>query len=346
MGLIDLFRKKVNKANDENKELKELGYGYNSIARQDGTEINVINQQVKMHFRHGNGEVTKLITANANIIKPGDTIIYDAGAPICFEIPVDMDVSEIFKKGFLHMLDQAGGFDHLLQDQYNVLGRAVIGNEQIDIRPVSDTVLENVESLNRELAKQAQDRELKYRQKEEQEEMKRKAKDEADAIKKKEMLEEQKKNITFKEFHRTPEGIPQSYQTVDQNTGRTIYLAEVKKIGKDEQSDYLYTGSMQVLDDIAYRLRDDLGHPVVFSSHYKLDDIEKTQDPELIQKISLLLSNPNIKDDQRTYLGQLNREGNVTRDLEDTSYVMQQNVKRLQSEYEKQRQRQFDEEAR
>ena len=125
MGLIDLFRKKVNKANDENKELKELGYGYNSIARQDGTEINVINQQVKMHFRHGNGEVTKLITANANIIKPGDTIIYDAGAPICFEIPVDMDVSEIFKNNatsviFLTVVDDENtivrAFDEGAQD--------------------------------------------------------------------------------------------------------------------------------------------------------------------------------------------------------------------------------------
>lgn len=343
MALIDRFRKKVNKANKENKKLKEVGYGYNSIARQDGTEINVINQQVKFHFRHGNGEVTKLITANANIIKPGDTIIYDAGAPICFEIPVDMDVDEVYAKGFLNMLDQKGSFAHLSQDQYNVLGRAIIGNEQIDIRPVSDTVLQSIETLNRELAKQAQDREWEYRQKEKQKEIEERAQDEAETIKKKEMLEEQKKNITFKEFHRTPEGIPQSYQTVDQNTGRIIYLAEVKKVGKDEQSDYLYTGSMQVLDDIAYRLRDDLGHPVVFSSHYKLDDIEKTQDPELIQKISLLLSNPNIKDDQRTYLGQLNREGNVTRDLEDTSHVMQQNVKRLQSEYEKQRQRKFEE---
>lgn len=153
--------------------------------------------------------------------------------------------------------------------------------------------------------------------------------------------EERKRNITFRYLGAKVKNgeTLDSYETVDQNTGEEILISNVRKIGKDEQSNYLYTANMQLLEDMAYRMQDDLGYAVVFSTAYKLDQIEQMQDPQLIQKISKLLSVDNLSAEERVYLGQLNAQGEVTRKLEETSNSIQYNVKQMQQQYRNEHQR-------
>ena len=328
MGIINSLRDKINKKNNQTKQEQ-----YNTIERQDGTEINIYGQQTRFGMKHGNGDLTKVVTARLTIAKPSDTIMITDARPICFEIPRDMDENKIFSEEFMQYLENNGYFDNLSNDEYNMLGRINIQDNFLNITSFSNAVFKEAVKLNSEIKIQ-KDMIADVRRKEAEDRKQR------ESI---ERQEEEKRRVQSKEEMKSHihfiQDTMNSYQTVDQNTGRQIVLSNVRKLGKDPESNYIYIGNMQQLDDIAYRMDDNLGYNVVFSTAYKLDQIAMSQNPELINKISLLLSVQNeLDENKREYLGQLTKEGEITRELEKISPILQNKVKELQIQYENERQ--------
>lgn len=331
MGLIDNLRNKMNKNNTQN-EKKSNTYDFTSILRNDGTEVNIFYTDIKFNVTHRDGGRTSVVTAKVVISKPGDTIIPDSGAPICFEIPASMDPEQTLRNGLLQIIDNQGMFNNLSYNNYNILGRFIFQDNQIYQQPFSNAVLQSVEKLDLELAKEREQRSMNI----EQEERKRQNRERMKIEERiEQMNEDRKQNITFRYMEtKIANGEKlESYNTVNMHTGREILLTDVRKIGKDEQSNYLYTANMQILENLAYRLRDDQGYQVVFSTAYKLDQIAQIQNPLLTKKISELLSVNHLTGEERTYLGQLDIKGNITRGLEEVSPAIQNNVKKLQEQF-------------
>ncbi len=338
MGIIDNLKNVFN-GNKQNKikPSKYVGIPQNEfyIEREDGTQAIFYPKGVKYNIKHGNGELTKLIAGKIDIVRPDDTLFFDAGAPVCFEIPADMSIEQAVQTGFLESLNYNGHLDNLDYNQYNILGRLVLENERINIVPFSRTVSQLAQGLNQELMKEKEQKILESQRKHqlmlEEEERHRQ---QISAIEQQEM--EQRKNNPYfweRDVKSKNTGVLYSYETVDRNTGEVIILGNVKKLVKDNQSNYVYMGTVQRLLNSIYHMPDELGWGVVFSSAYKLEEIAQSQNPALIDRISHLLTVNNLEDKELNYLGQLTRQGDITRQLWETSPETQNYVKQLQEEY-------------
>lgn len=339
MGIIDNLRNIINQKKEQQQSNISTEYKINNLIMKDGNELIICNQGVKYRITHGNGDLTNVITAEAIISKPGDTIRFGSGAPICFEIPIDMNIQQVFQMGFLQELEDRGCFRNLNHDRYNILGRVTIKDGYWEIENMSNTVLQNIEELNRKL-QQEREQELQKRAykarreyidmqlRMEQENKKREQENKL-------MNEHRKNNITF-----TNDGVRiengeylDTYKTVDKYTGEEIILTKVRNIGRDEQLNYLYTANMiKLYGNVNYLGRDEF-NAVTFSTAYPLNQIEGAMDQQLIETISELLSVNNLSDKEMTYLGHIDINKNITRRLEQTSQFLQSNVRYQQEQY-------------
>ena len=347
MGLISNLKNKFNaNKQNENRNIPSRYEGIQqanlTIQRKDGTEVIFYPKGVKWNITHSNGEMTKLVTGKIDIVRPDDTIFVDSGAPVCFEIPRDMSIEQAIQSGFLASLDYNGHFDNLNYNQYNVLGRLVMQNNNANIIPFTNAVSQKVQELNQELIQEREQKNLEIQRKQQLRREEEERHMQQVFAREKQEMEQRRENPSFvvrnqKRDHNNQ--ILYSYQTVDRNTGKEIILGNVRKLAKDSRSNYVYEGRMQLLNNQVYHMPDELGYAVIFSSAYKLEQIAETQTPELVDRISRLLTVNNLQDDKMAYLGQLDIEGNITRQLEQTLPEMQDYIRKTQRQYESQTER-------
>lgn len=129
------------------------------------------------------------------------------------------------------------------------------------------------------------------------------------------------------------------YEGINVNSGEILRMQGVQKIGKDETGRYLYSGYLgnTSSESNAWMLDQDgipSGVPVCFSIDKRVEDIVAENNPaEIRQLLQLLSQEDNFRNNNgyMNYIGALDRNGNVTRGV-DNSPALQNRINQLKQQ--------------
>lgn len=293
MGLFDFVKKPTQ---DTQKEIKQANFMPNMITIQNGEKKNIVfDIKVEKKFRHRDGSISCLVSAKIVEGRDGDTIMFPAGQPICFEVPegrTDL-VREILENNKAIQLNDMS---------YSYIGRAK-SEENISSQMPSEAILTEITNLNQRLVKEMERQQVDS-QRRQLERQNREAKEQQELLQKLEMSKQEEKRekqeIINNPFLRG--GIDrdkrEEYDGVNLVNGEYLRVRDVAKVGKDLAGTYLYTARLSSVVDQSAAENFDVpaGVPVTFSLPYRLNDIVNSEyddsyKSQLIQGVLQMLSN-------------------------------------------------------
>ena len=130
----------------------------------------------------------------------------------------------------------------------------------------------------------------------------------------------------------------ESYEGINLSNGKIMRLRDVNKIAKEDGT-YLYTAfRTDTKGETDARLDDYMGYPIIFETDYRLEDIPRMYNEEVVRQILTLLGTDfNELNMQRlTYIGKASRDGEITRNKKSDSKFIQGKIEEMQ-EYFKQK---------
>lgn len=130
----------------------------------------------------------------------------------------------------------------------------------------------------------------------------------------------------------------ENYDGVNLDTGDIMRLRKVHKIGKDGSGTYLYSAYLDCVanNDIGEQLYEEpVGCAVCFELEKKLEDIAKGNDMLEIRKVLELFSaSENFKAPEvLRYIGKLDSNGNISRNVTSTSRAIRTRIESMQREF-------------
>lgn len=293
MGLFNFVKKPTQ---DTQKEIKQANFMPNMITIQNGEKTNIVfDIKVEKKFRHRDGSISCLVSAKIVECRDGDTIMFPAGQPICFEVPegrTDL-VREILENNKAIQLNDMS---------YSYIGRAK-SEENISSQMPSEAILTEITNLNQRLVKEMERQQVDS-QRRQLERQNREAKEQQELLQKLEMSKQEEKRekqeIINNPFLRG--GIDrdkrEEYDGVNLVNGEYLRVRDVAKVEKDLAGTYLYTARLSSVVDQSAAENFDVpaGVPVTFSLPYRLNDIVNSEyddsyKSQLIQGVLQMLSN-------------------------------------------------------
>ena len=349
MGWISDWKNKINQKEQNQARWTHSPIGYN-LDLPNGTDYEMRPWERKMGFTHGNGRVTDLMISKVQKYQRQDAHMLDRGDPVIFEVPSNITTEQFMEAGILQLWYEQGLLDHLKDNQYNNLGEVIIENGQLKVQPMSSTVLQYVQQIDEEYQIQRAQEIEEYKRQNEQY-MRQQRQREEESLRR-QMQEEQIRAIQNRQHpvfyacesaDQTKEAT--EYRGTNLETGQQIHLQCVKKLGIDEKTPngvYLYEAALSLENEQmgGANIKPEEALPILFTTSVKLSDIANGVKPQELQNILSLLSV--IPNDypymEKNFIGQL-KNGEISRDLKQTSAVIQQTVKRLQTEYKNKQQK-------
>lgn len=293
MGLFNFVKKPTQ---DTQKEIKQANLMPNMITIQNGEKTKIVfDIKVEKKFRHRDGSISCLVSAKIVEGRDGDTIMFPAGQPICFEVPegrTDL-VREILESNKTMQLNDMS---------YSYIGRAK-SEENISSQMPSEAILTEINNLNQRLIEETERKKAEYQRK--QIEMQQRDKKERQEVLQRLEMREQNERRERLEAIGDPflrGGIDrdkrEEYDGVNLVNGEYLRVRDVAKVGKDLAGTYLYTARLSSVVDQSAAENFDVpaGVPVTFSLPYRLNDIvnskyDDSYKSQLIQGVLQMLSN-------------------------------------------------------
>ena len=147
MGLFDFLHKPTSKDSREEIKIASTMPSMITIQRENGMETTAFSLNVVQRIKHRDGSISCLVSAKVLDNREGDTIFFDSGNPICFEIPEGrMDLAK-------SIIERNTGMQ-LNQSSYTYVGRAY-NEEDIRLQPPSAVINNEIGKLNQILLEQA-----------------------------------------------------------------------------------------------------------------------------------------------------------------------------------------------
>lgn len=296
-------------------------------------------------FRHGD-KITNLIKARLlDEYEKGCSIAPDSAKYVCFEMPVDMNVAELAKDGVFRVLNQIEKFENLQNGIYNHIGiidRAENGNYQLfNATPEVVNYAQNIMDTQIKESKEMFSERLK------QQEFRKRISEPANEYirKNQEKREERKQNLYLEEQFRYKIGdkIYTDYKGIDPVEGKILKVNRLDKV--DEISDdVLYSAFIEKKEseeDKEFIILQDLpkGFPVLFTLKTNIEEIISNSNEQELQTVLQLLSDlpkESINVNKMQYIGGIDKEGNIYRDIEKCLEEIKAKIKSEQEKYKEQ----------
>ena len=345
MGLFDRL-KNNRETKVEEKRIREVY----SIPSLDGKEeITSFRPEKVNEIRHRNNEVTQLIMARIIKQREGDTIYFDYTDYVAFELPKEQEISDEIMSAVMRQYEiESRGKMQGGQQQY-YLGRLIddrtgwytFDNKSAAVQNIVDKIVEKeITERNAELDAKIQQRR--------QEEMKRQQEFMA-SIDAKGYLEnvqreknERKQYPTIREIYypnKQNDYRYANYDGVNINTGDILRMRQVNKVGKDGSGTYLYSAYIKNAanesDVEFFNGQNPDGYAVCFELQKRLEDIVRTGNiQEITQVLTLLSDERNFQDmRQLTYIGEIDKNGQVSRKEKSSSSAIQSRIEVMKQEF-------------
>ena len=343
-------RKIIQKRNDkedvyQGKEILENNFE----SRKKGYTTTIFGiKEEGLRIKHRNGKITKLMLAKAISVKNGDALVIDAADDIAFELKEDQQIDRNVLKEIAYEYERQS---ELKDEICNYLG--IVEYTEKDYKmdqkslKVEEYVKQNVVSHiieERNERKRVWEERCKQRQK--MEEQRRKFTESLDAkdyvTQYQETARKRLENpyLIKKGQYRIDGKIYEDYDGINTQTGDILRIRKLDKIGKDGNGTYLYQGYINSTpneDDAEILDRGKpMGMPICFDLPKRFSDIEKTNNPQEIQKILQLLSSVSkyANHEQLIYIGGIDKQGNIYHKPEPDSLGIANAIKRLIREFE------------
>lgn len=295
-------------------------------------------------FRHGD-KLTNLIKARIlDDYKKGNSIVPDSAKYICFEIPVSICLEELIKSSTFDILEKLKRFEHLVESEYNHIGMIYINVDgKYELYNPTNEVLQYVkENLNREII---QSQKL-FSQRIRGQEFKTRISEHANEYikEKQQIINERKKNVFLEEQYRYKIGneVYADYIGTDVTEGKILRINRLNKI-ENSNNEKVYSAFIEKREEESEEQEEHImigknpkGFPILFTLANTLEEYLKNEDEKEITKILQLLTDLpkeklNIND--MIYIGGINSQGNIHRNIEDCLEETKETIKVQQIKY-------------
>lgn len=296
---------------------------------------------------HRNKEITKLIMGRITKHREDDAIYFDAMDHIGFELPSGQDLNDEIMQAVIRQYDIEARQGN--QDKAYYIGRLQQSEQGYYFdnksRVVEGMVNDIAERVTKERSDQIQKQQEENRKM--QEDKERQFRDSVSSSansymeRMQKVREERKANPTLKNPFKTRGKAKDydNYDGVDLTTGDILRIRKVDKVGKDGSGTYLYSAYLNRTpneDDVEmFDVEDPMGYPVCFELPRRLADIVKEGNiSEITQVLTMLSDERNFQDmEQLTYIGEIDKDGQVNRREESLSSAIQLRIEAMQREY-------------
>lgn len=347
-------------------------YQQNKYQYQDARNINYLQQpytitlpnseeklmltsiQFDNPVSHSNGEVTNLMIAKAIHYQDGNTTFFDQQKLIAFEVPAGAQINDVIlqKIGQYYMYEknmpdnnkECMYLGRLSQDPYDL--DANNKSENVE-RYINKTIVPQIAKEQQEQIERQMER---YRERQESDN--RRQREFVNKMQKEHEEYVRQQNQIYAERMENPylkqvgsEYIAKDgkryrdYNGINVTNGGILRLRKMCKVGIDEYGTYIYTGyveSTQNEDDAEMLPKDGIpaGTPVYFATDKKIEECMQSNNPSDLRTLLSLLSE-NITNDNGylNYIGKINRDNTIDKDIRNTTGTIQFNVQKLQQEF-------------
>lgn len=276
MGLLDFLNKPKGKDMKEAIEDVSKIPPVITVKREDGSETMVAQIEIAQRIKHSDGSISCLMKAKVININQGDTFFWEAGIPICFEVPdgrMDL-IKDLVERNIGLKLNNSA---------YTYVGRAF---EKGDIRlqPPSAVINNEIAKLNQERLTEITNRRLENSRREETRIRQEKLEREATSRKIDYIQAERRRELQERIDHPFIRGningpMGEQYDGVNLENGEILQIRNVKKIAKDTTGRYLYTARLKSTPnegDVEI-LNPEVGVPVTFTLPFRFNDIVNSE---------------------------------------------------------------------
>lgn len=302
-----------------------------------------------LRIKHRNGKITKLMLAKAISVRNGDALVIDAADDIAFELKEGQQIGRNALQEIAYEYERQSELKDEICNYLGIVDYTEKGYkmDQKSLK-VEEYVKQNVVSqILEERNERKRVWEERYRQRQKiEEEQRRKFTESLDAkdyvAQYQETVRKRLENPYLRKTgqYRIDGKIYEDYDGINTQTGDILRIRKLDKIGKDGSGTYLYQGYINSTpneDDAEILDRGKpMGIPVCFDLPKRFSDIEKTNNPQEIQKILQLLSSVDkyANHEQLIYIGGIDKQGNIYHKQEPDSLGIANAIKRLIREFD------------
>lgn len=294
-------------------------------------------------FEHGD-KLTNLIKARIvdNYVK-GNTILPDSAKYICFEIPTYITLEELLNEKVFDILDQIGKFEKLQFNRYNHIG--IIDRLESHKYELYKPTNEVIKYVQGEMNEQIKGKEVLFSKRLQQQEFKARISEPAKRhIKQNEQINEKRKQNPFIEEelrYKIEDKIYTNYKATDIVEGKILRINRLNKVDENSENT-LYSAFLEKIESKSEEELINLqalpqGFPIIFTLSSSIDEIinsDKKNIEKFLQLISdLPIDKLNVNDMQ--YIGSINAEGNIQRDIESCSQEVRKKIEEEKQKYKK-----------
>lgn len=340
MGIFDRFKKKAE------KEIKPQPKGdivnYSKESPDRSSEIIVHGLTKSGTITHRDGVQTQLVMGRIAKVIGSNAFYIDSSDYIAFEMPVGKTITEDMIIAAINQYEIDKNAD-MSENRAFYVGRVengVAGNKSLAIqKAVEKEVALKIQKSQEEARIREENRRIeedKAREKAQKEDEIRRREREA--------IENREKAERIQNFGINPTGSYQyngkrlsDYDGVDMISGDILRLRQVDKVCKDSEGIYLYSA---YVDRVAHEYDVEMigsgeaaGQYVCFTLPQRLDDIIQSGNREQIGKVLQLLSGERGKNGELTYIGGIDRSGQINRFPMPDSHGISKKVEQMQQEY-------------
>lgn len=329
-----------------------------SIPSKDGkNEIYVFNIENEGTVIHRGGDKTTLLMGRITKMREGNAVLFDSADFLSFEIPYGTELTEQLLVKAMRQYEQETQLGNNAQSHYigrlsrNEKGEFAYGNKSVAVEGkiagiVHEQIQEREEQIRKNRAVNAEnvkraDKEAMYRS----------SLSARDHLAREAQEKESRKSQPS--LKKDPYPLDRTnypdYTGVDMNTGDILRVRHVDKIGKDGSGTYLYSAYLARKAnkyDVEYADVEEGPYSFVcFELQKRLEDIVREQKQQEITTLLELLSDDRAFEnkDKLTYLGEIDRAGQVNRREKSTSNAIQTRIEFMKKQYEEKIRRRIEE---
>lgn len=341
MGIFK--RNKEKKENVRKIEIPQILENEFDSILELGSSIIIYNIEKETPVQHRNSEKTNLMTAKALKIGQEGFMNFDASDSIAFEVRESQELNKVLLEAIANEYEKQNSLNN---EVCNYLGMVdSIGNGYGVTRKskvVENYVKENI--VPRILEEREQKRlriEENNRQRQAREDFRASLNAKNYVAEMEEIKQERLENLYLEKINVSEiDGRKyEDYDGINTKTGEILRIRRLDKVGKDGEGMYLYQGyvySTMNKDDVEILGKGrPMGAPVCFELPARMSDIEASRDSEYMKKVLDLISRDDNEIDYKhlTYIGGIDKEGNVTRDGVSNSKAIRATVEKLKENF-------------
>lgn len=337
MGLFDRFKKK------EEPKKEERDIANFSVPLSDGISEMVVDGLTRIqNFRHRDNSRTSLVMGRIERVEGSNAFYLDSADYIAFELPEGQKITE---DAVLAAVRQYTINKNSAQAQSKAfyVGKVQDGRIAGDSVAVQQYVEQTVAQMEakrsqmfQQQMQQKQRQEAAAREKQQAEDERRRLENEA--VRSRERSARlQKPQLRSNGSYQVQGMAFSEYDGVDMINGDILRLRQVNKVCKDAEGTYLYSAYVNKVEheyDVEILGEDEpAGDYVCFTLPGRLEDIVKAGNPDQIKTVLELLSAERPNSKELTYIGGIDRSGQIVRDAMPRSSGIANRVAQMKQAY-------------